>query len=272
MSESNGSHEPAEAGHRSPQSVLAIQTAALTDTGCVRTENEDRISIQESAGIFVVADGMGGESCGGLAADHAILAVEEYLKMLQTEPSSWPYEIEPSLSNSQNAVMNALRLANYRIWEAAQTLPDCHGMGATMSLLQIRDDIATVGNVGDSRVYICRESIFKQLTRDDSVVSNLIDQGQITKEAAKTHPMRNMLTLALGQTEDIPVQLVEFPLRAGDRLLLASDGLHGLVDDDEIERLLRAQEDPQSSVNALVAAALERGGPDNVSCIVIHCR
>jgi protein phosphatase len=145
-------------------------------------------------------------------------------------------------------------------------------MGATMSLLRIQDDLATVGNVGDSRVYISRDSVFQQLTRDDSVVSNLIDQGQITREEAKTHPMRNVLTLALGLTEDVAVQLIEFPLRVGDRLLLSSDGLHGPLDDEEIKQLLRREADPDLAVKALVAAAIDRGGPDNVSCIVIHCR
>jgi len=251
--------------------MLEIQSAALTDSGCVRTRNEDRIKLYPVRGLFVLVDGMGGERCGDLAADHAILAVEECLQIEEAASPSWPFEFDPTLTRSQNIVMNVVRLANYRVWEASQQLEDCQGMGATISVVRIQDDLATVGNVGDSRVYISRDSVFQQLTRDDSVVSNLIDQGQITREGAKTHPMRNILTLALGLTEDIPVQLMEFPLEAGDRLLLASDGLHGPVDDDEIERLLQDEGGPQVSVEALMAAAIERGGPDNVSCIVIHC-
>lgn len=251
--------------------MLEIQSAALTDHGCVRKRNEDRVSLYPGHGTFVLVDGMGGERCGGTAADQAILAVEEYLKNEQSQTISRPFESEPGLTESQNAIMNIVRLANYRIWEAAQRLEDCQGMGATISILRIRNDRATIGNVGDSRVYISRESLFQQLTRDDSVVSSLIDQGQITQEGAKTHPMRNILTMALGQTEDIRVHLIDLPLLAGDRLLLCSDGLHGLVDDGEIGTLVRSDDDPHSAVQALVASAIERGAPDNVSCIVIHC-
>lgn len=250
--------------------MLEIQSAALTDCGCVRKRNEDRVSLYPSHGTFVLVDGMGGERCGGRAADHAILAVDEYLQNEQSQTPSRPFECPSGLTESPNAVVNIVRLANYRIWEAAKRLKDCQGMGATISVLQIRNDRATIGNVGDSRVYLSRDS-FQQLTRDDSVVSKLIEQGQITQEGAKTHPMRNMLTLALGQTEDIPVHWIEFPLLAGDRLLLSSDGLHGLVDDEEIGRLMRSDDDPHATVKALVAAAIVRGGPDNVSCIVVHC-
>jgi PPM family protein phosphatase len=252
--------------------MLEVQSAALTDSGCVRKKNEDRISLHPSRGMFVVVDGMGGEHCGDLAADRATQAVEEYLQIEEAPTPAWPFEYEQTLTKSQNIVMNVIKLANYRVWETSQKLQDCQGMGATMSLLRIRDDLATVGNIGDSRVYISRGSVFQQLTRDDSVVSNLIDQGQITREEARTHPMRNVLTLALGLAEDVPVQLVEFQLKAGDRFLLSSDGLHGSVDDDELGQLLRSESDPELTAKALVAAALERGGPDNISCIVIHCR
>jgi len=252
--------------------MLEIQSAAATDCGRVRKRNEDRVSLYPAHGTFVLVDGMGGERCGGPAADQAILAVEEYLKFEQSPtPSGHPLDYEPGLTEPQNAVMNIVRLANYRIWEAAQRLEDCQGMGATISVLHIRNDLATIGNIGDSRVYVSRDSRFEQLTRDDSVVSMLIDQGQITQQDAKTHPMRNILTLALGQSEDIPVHLIEFPLLAGDRLLLSSDGLHGTVDHDEIGRLMRRDDDPHQTVKALVAATIERGAPDNVSCIVVHC-
>src|SRR5262245_30519990 len=124
--------------------MLEIQSAALTDRGCVRKRNEDRVSLFPNHGTFVLVDGMGGERCGGTAADQAILAVEEYLQNKQSQTQSRrPFEHEPGLSESQNAVMNIVRLANYRVWEAAQRLEDCQGMGATISVLQIRNDVAT---------------------------------------------------------------------------------------------------------------------------------
>jgi len=140
--------------------MLEIQSAALTDCGCIRKKNEDRISTYSNQGVFVLVDGMGGERCGGTAADQAILAVEEYLQNKQSKTPSWQrFEYEATLTDSQNAVMNMVRLANYRVWEAAQKLEDCQGMGATISVLQIQNDTATIGNIGDSRVYISRDSL-----------------------------------------------------------------------------------------------------------------
>jgi protein phosphatase len=142
-------------------------------------------------------------------------------------------------------------------------------MGTTLSALVCTEDTATIGNIGDSRVYVFRDSRLSLLTHDDALVAHLVESGKITSEEAKVHPMRHVLTQALGLAEDIAVQLIEFPLKARDRLLLSSDGLHGVLDDVALRRIIEQDEEPGVVADRFVVAAKEQGGPDNISCIVI---
>jgi protein phosphatase len=142
-------------------------------------------------------------------------------------------------------------------------------MGTTISTLFIDAETATVGNIGDSRVYLFRGRRLRQLTRDDALTARLVESGDITAEEARIHPLKNVLTLALGRDAEIAVQLVEFALKPGDRLLLASDGLHGVLEDPAIVQTLESSPDSQIAAQRLVDAAKERGAPDNVSCIVV---
>src|SRR5262249_2616890 len=125
--------------------------------------------------------------------------------------------------------------------------------------------------IGDSRVYILRDMRFRPLTHDDAVVANLLEAGKISLEEARIHPLRNVLTQALGKAEDVPVQLIEFPLRPEDRLLLCSDGLHGVLDDSELRNIMATDVNPHVTVKDLVEAAKHRGGPDNISCVLVVC-
>jgi protein phosphatase len=144
-------------------------------------------------------------------------------------------------------------------------------MGSTISLVLIREGVAHIGNIGDSRVYFDRDGVLKQLTRDDAVISNLIEAGQITPEEAKTHPLRNLLTLSLGIAPDVEVHSSQLTLQPADRLLLCSDGLHSLVADADVKRVIESREEPQAATAELVDMAKKLGGLDNVSCIVLHC-
>jgi protein phosphatase len=249
--------------------MFELQAAGSTDQGCIRSRNEDRILVDTERGLFIIADGMGGERCGDIAAEVAVRAVDEYLVQAQESEEPWPFGYDSSLTETQNRIVNVVRLANHKVWEASRQIQDCEGMGSTLSVLMVAGDVATIGNVGDSRVYVCRNMCLQQLTRDDAIVSNLIDAGEITIEEAKTHPLRNVLTLTIGHEEDIAVHLIEFTLRSGDRVLLCSDGLHGPVDEAEIEQVIQTRLNPRETVEALVASALQQGGPDNVSCIVV---
>jgi serine/threonine protein phosphatase PrpC len=250
-----------------------ITTAAgLTDPGCKRERNEDRILVDVNRGVFVLADGMGGEHCGELAAEIAVRCVGDFL--LEKSPSTTdphlPHDSSPV--SGQERVVNAVRLANMKVWETAQSFPDCSGMGTTISVVLHESESIIIGNIGDSRVYLYRNNQLQRLTRDDALVSQLVDQGKITVEKAKTHPLRNVLTLALGRFPDINVQLLELPLQTDDQLLLASDGLHGVLPERDIMQIIGNGGDPLAKAQALIDAAKKQGGPDNISCIVIACR
>ena len=199
--------------------------------------------------------------------------VADYLMQAeQSDAQAWPFGYDHSLTLTQNRVVNAVRFANRRVWDALQTRPDCEGMGSTISALFVHEDTATIGNIGDSRVYLGRDGQLRQLTRDDAVVFNLLEAGIITPEESKHHPMRNVLTLALGLAEDVTVQLVEFALKPGDWLLLSTDGLHGVLDISDIKQALDRQDEVEVTSRSLVQSAIDQGGPDNISCIVVCCQ
>jgi protein phosphatase len=213
---------------------------------------------------------MGGEHCGDLAAEIAVQTVADYL-LPASSGDFWPFDYDLTLDVFQNRVMNAVRLANRRIWETWQIRKDCAGMGTTISVLFCNENTATIGNIGDSRAYIFRDRQLTALTRDDALVASWVESGKITAQEAKSHPLRSVLTSALGQAEDIAVQLVELTLRTGDRLLISSDGLHGVLDHSMMSRIMEDCDTPMAATQRFVEAAKEMGGPDNISCIVVAC-
>jgi len=245
--------------------------AGVSDPGHKRDHNEDRILIETERGLFVVADGMGGERCGEIAAEIAVQTVGDYLSRdyAPSDAKAWPFDYDLTLDRDQNKVMNAVRLANRRVWETCQERRDCDGMGTTMSALLCQSNAATIGNVGDSRVYLLRRSRLRLLTRDDAIVADLVEAGRITPEEARSHPLRNVLTAALGRSEDVAVQLVQLSLMPGDRFLLCSDGMHSVMDHSTIRELMASGPSPAACASKLVEAAMEAGGPDNISCIVV---
>jgi protein phosphatase len=233
--------------------MIAI-AAQLSDPGCKRVRNEDRTFIDTDRGVFVLADGMGGERCGELAAQIAVQVAADCL-------------LESALVSTER-LRTAVQQANSKIWEASQARPECSGMGSTISAVLLDGLSAAIANVGDSRVYLYRDNELRRLTRDDAVVSTLLEAGKITPEGARNHPLRNVLTLALGRSKDINVKLVQSTLITGDQLLLSSDGLHGVVAERDIVRVLETASDPATKTQLLVDAARRNGGPDNISCIV----
>jgi|SRR5215471_1939178 len=251
--------------------MSTLVAAGVTDQGSKRSANQDRILIETGRGVFVVADGMGGERCGELAAEIAVNTVRDYF--LKDNQSSddlrWPFDYDVTLDRDQNRVMNGVRLANRRVWEICQERKDCDGMGTTLSVLVCENGMATIGNIGDSRVYLCRGGRLRLLTRDDAVVADLVEAGKIAPEEARFHPLRNVLTSALGRTEDVAVQVVQLGLRTGDRLLVCSDGLHSIMDHSDIRELLADAADVTTTAARLLNAATVGGAPDNISCIVV---
>jgi PPM family protein phosphatase len=232
-------------------SALALSCAVRTDTGPVRPHNED--AAFATARLAAVADGVGGHAAGEVASRTVVGALASLEKAWVDEPL-------------EVAFARAVEEGNDRIAFIAECRPETAGMGTTLTAVALHGDYL-VANIGDSRTYLLRDGALEQLTRDDSYVQLLIDQGHISREAAGTHPQRNLVLQALTGEEVMEPAMTVREARAGDRFMLCSDGLTDVVADAALAETLAAEE-PQESVDRLIALALEAGTRDNVTVIV----
>ncbi len=247
-----------------------ILAAGLSDVGCRRDTNQDRISIDLQYLIFVVADGMGGERCGGLAAELVTTTVAECLKKPGVGTDLWPFGYDAASDLASNRMRTAIRRAHQAILEHSIGRPECKGMGSTISAVTIEGKTATIGSLGDSRVYLHRSSVLSPLTKDDSVVAHLLDSGKIEPADVETHPMRSVLTQAAGKSKKIHPQVTQFILNHADRLLLSTDGLHGVIRDEIINQIAGFGDDVEVTARKLIVEGRKLGAPDNISCVVIE--
>ena len=249
-----------------------LQSCGISDSGLVRKSNEDGLVSIEDMGLFVVADGMGGHSAGEVASRLALEAVEGFIRRSHGECDfSWPYGIDTALSLDGNRLKTAIHLANRRVFRAAESRDDYTGMGTTVVAALVSPGRVVVGNVGDSRLYLLSGGVLRQVTQDDTWVATVLAYDpQTAPEALARHPMRHVLTSVVGARDQVESHVAELPLAAGDMLLLCSDGLHGVLDDSAIEALLRVDAPVDSIAQSLIAAALEHGGPDNVTVVVVR--
>jgi serine/threonine protein phosphatase PrpC len=232
--------------------TLHLRWAAVTDQGHVRSNNED--SHFASDQVLVVADGMGGMAAGDLASRIAIEAMVSLDSQIPTE-------------HQMDALHRALEIANGRIAETVATDPTLAGMGTTLTAVLFNGERAAMAHVGDSRAYLLRDGRLNQLTKDDTYVQMLVDQGLIKPEEAAAHPRRAVVTRVLQGEPVTPAYVIVEPQR-GDRWLLCSDGLTGVVPDAVLEEELRTIADPKSCAERLIDLALRGGGPDNITVIV----
>lgn len=224
---------------------------ARTDVGYSRDHNEDSLLVRPP--LYAVCDGMGGHEAGEVASEIAVRQLELHA----------PAELDA------DALEAAVDEANLAIIRAVDDGVGREGMGTTCTAAMLDGDHLVIAQCGDSRAYLLHAGVLQQITRDHSLVADLVERGEIQPEEARTHPWRSYITRALGLDPRIKPDLYELAVSAGDRLLLCSDGLYSMVEDGQIERILRTQADPQLAANALVEAALEGGGLDNVSVIVV---
>ncbi len=243
--------------------TMVIVGSVMSDVGCVRTLNEDSARLIESGGdahnrgwLAIVADGMGGHSAGEVASQ---LAVETISREF-----SWNSE------NPTETLVAAVQKANSKIFETANETDDLSGMGTTCTAVVLVDWHIHLAHVGDSRLYLVRADKIYCLTEDDSSVMEMVRRGVITREEARNHGDRNVILRALGTRPELAPSSWEYPLplEVGDILILSSDGLHDLVDDDEIKRIVRA-EGHRDACSHLVDLARLRGGPDNITVVVL---
>ena len=249
--------------HRSPEQPKSkaeenlpagILSAFRTDVGKVRANNQDAPIVSEKLRLYGVADGMGGHKGGKVASTSAR---DDLLRELEGKT--------PSVA----ALSGAIEEVNRQIYHQQEHDDALTGMGTTLSVLWMSDNFVYIGHVGDSRVYLLRDGEFKQMTLDHSLVEQLVREGVLTEEEAQNHPMRNIITRAIGTDESVEVDVVVEERRKGDLWLACSDGLHGLVDDRQMRDALR-QYAPEKAADVLLKAALDAGGRDNVTLVIVH--
>lgn len=248
-----------------------LRSSARTSIGQVRQNNEDNVHLwqQDEAVLAIVADGMGGAVAGEEASRLAVEAIEEAMNISE-QPDLKRFEALDEEKIAQR-LREIIRVANQDIMRRAADMPELRGMGTTATLALVRDHQAIVAHVGDSRAYLVsrRDQDIVQVTADHSFVEALVAAGHITQEQAEDHPMKNVLYRALGQTEDVDVDVYFVQMRPGDWLILCSDGLTRHVKPFEIARFALGSDDPDTVSERLIDLANERGGEDNVSVICI---
>ena len=243
---------------------MKIKAFGLTDVGRRRENNQDCLLMRPERRLFAVADGMGGHAAGEIASTMAIEALSESLDRSTWDGGGAPREVASALEH-------AFEEGNRRICESVVARGEWRGMGTTIVALIALDDRAVIGHVGDSRAYLLRNGTLRRLTHDHSWVSEQVRMGLMTDEEAHRHPMRNIVTRALGNRPALDVDISEAEARPADVFLLCSDGLNSMLTDDEIHRaLLQHDRDPESACRKLVELANSKGGEDNITVIV--CR
>jgi protein phosphatase len=242
---------------------LSLQFAGLTDPGQVRAENEDNWTADSEQGLFIVADGMGGEFAGALASRIVIATLPTLVaQAFATRPPS-------SKHQARRRMKAAIATLSRQLREQTQNEPGLDGMGSTVVCALVRGAAAVVGHMGDSRVYRLRGGRLKQLTKDHSLVHLLIKTGDITAEEAATHPARGRLTRCVGMDGAPLPQASVHAMKPGDLLLLCTDGLTGMLSDERIATALKERMPLGAKCQHLVDAANEAGGKDNITVLLL---
>ncbi len=242
-----------------------MDSCAITDRGCVRKGNQDACFIHRDDGretaLLLVCDGMGGHNAGNVASSLAATV--------------FAGEVREGLPNARvtgavrELLDGALRTANSAVYELSRADESCRGMGTTMVAAVVMGKDATFMNVGDSRGYLLSGGVLRQVTRDHSVVQDMVERGEITREQSRTHPRKNLITRAVGTSYDVEADFFALRLKEGDRILLCSDGLSNVVTDAEITETLSFAKDTATACGLLMETALERGAPDNVTVALL---
>jgi serine/threonine protein phosphatase PrpC len=246
-----------------PSTHYAFRWGAASDTGKVREKNEDSFLIEAEAGLFLVADGMGGHRGGELAAN---IVAEDFPVMIENR-------LGQLRSSSPRAIRSLLKKTiseqNRQLLLEGDSETGYKGMGATLVVALLKEGRAYIANLGDSRIYRLRKNRLRQLTKDHSVVSELVDKGKIKPEEAENHADAGRITGYVGMEEEVTSCVRSFMLSKGDRLLLCTDGLTTMVPDKRIAEMLQNHPDSQTACETLVNAANAAGGHDNITAVVI---
>ncbi len=249
---------------------MQLTAYGLTDVGQVRRHNEDAILLEPALHLYAVADGMGGHKGGEFASRICLETMRDYLMMAAKGHAPLVGEADTAHSESANLLGSAVRFANRAVFEASFSKPEWRGMGTTIVALTVTENRVSIAHVGDSRAYLLRNGFFRQLTEDHSWIEEQVRASLMSRDEALQAKGRNMLTRAIGQEESVLVDLDELELQQGDHLLLCSDGLFGMVADEEIAALVSVAASPEAACKELVSCANGRGGRDNISVILLE--
>jgi PPM family protein phosphatase len=253
---------------------MRFSHAGTSDVGRKRNHNEDAFLLLPEEQLYCVADGMGGHACGEVAARIAVEEMAEFFRLTgRDDDATWPFKPEPVRAPDENRLLTGVKLANLRIHERARADQRLHGMGTTLVAASFpRDGRAVIlGHVGDSRAYLVRGGAIRQLTEDHSLLNDFKKTRALTPEEIQAFPHKNVIVRALGMKELVEVDVNREELQDGDVVLLCSDGLSGMVPDARIAEIVRATHgDLRRAAAALVAAANDAGGADNVTCVLVQ--
>lgn len=250
---------------------MKIAYQAITDVGRKRKGNEDSLFLNPEQKLFVVADGMGGHAAGEIASKVAVDSINEFVCLTGGDDEiTWPFGLDETISYDGNRLKTAIRHANRKVLEATKEKTEYEGMATTVAAVLVDGDTANIGHVGDSRIYLFSGGELVQLTSDHSWVNEQLQSGVISADQARNHPLRNVVTRALGGKLDLAVDMQVRQMKPGEVLLLCSDGLTTMVPDEEIARILSDVEgDVDRGARDLVAEANERGGEDNITVVLL---
>ena len=250
---------------------MRARAAGISDVGLQRDHNEDSFAILNEQELFIVADGMGGHRAGDVASRLATDAIVDFFKATASDDVTWPFHFDARLSEEENRLLTGIRLANRQIVEQSVRARECHGMGTTVvgALFSSKKRKMFIGHVGDSRAYRVRGGEITQMTRDHSLVNDyLLAMPELTEEQRSELP-KNVITRALGMQDQVTVDLQSDDVQPGDVYLLCSDGLSGMIEDDEILDVVSDQVDLDTACRRLIALANEHGGEDNITAVIV---
>jgi protein phosphatase len=249
--------------------MLKVRACGLSDVGLTRSHNEDYFEIDPQHRLYIVADGMGGHSHGEVAAKIAVDAIRDFIAKTADRDTTWPFGMEEGLARHSNLLKMAVRLAHDNVLRAISRDGSLYGMGTTVVGFLLSDAAAAVAHVGDSRAYLLRDGRLEQLTQDHTWVNEQVVAGFLSKEQARSHPLKNVVTRALGGESDVVVDVREMEVKSGDLFLLCSDGLTGMLSDHDISLRLTGKGSLHEICRGLVNDANSRGGVDNVTVVLL---
>lgn len=249
---------------------MQLEAYGLSDVGRQRTINEDCYLVDSENRLFLVADGMGGHAAGEVASRIAADTIKDFIVHTEEDDGTWPHAYDENFSRTTNRLISAMKIANSRVVEAMKKDQRLQGMGTTVVAGLVENGHMSIAHVGDSRAYIVRESQMSRLTHDHSWVFEQVRAGMMTEAEAEKHPLRNVITRALGGASSVVPEASELDWREGDVLLLCSDGLTGMVEEDDILRIISEAGSVEVACKELIDHANERGGVDNITAVLVR--